>query len=161
MRTKKIALITSIVAVVILALAFGMVLGKKQGETTGRTEAENRLNPLLDLAFPRPPEVMTSLTGVVKAIYGAIINLEVRDPNDYLPHTDGTAQSVEIRYAMVTSATKFFLLDFGTPDKSGSTATKIIKLSDIKVGDNVKVTSDTNIRDAERFDVTEVEIVRY
>jgi len=160
MRPKKIALISSLVAAVILALAFGMVIGKKQGESTGRTEVENRLNPLINLAFPKPPEVMKSLNGTVKSIYGATINLEVRDPNDYLPHTDGTPQRTKIVYASVTSATKYFLIDYSKPNQ-GSPTTKIINLSDIKVGDNIKVTSDENIRDAQRFDVTEVEVVRY
>lgn len=160
MSAKKFTFALVIIALIIVALAIGLVLGKKQGKIEGLIEAEEKFAPIVDLAFPKPPAEMYSLIGTVKGIYGGTIDLEVKDPDDYLPHTDGTAQRTEIRYANITSATEIFIIDYTRRDINGNPARDILKLSDIKIGNLIKVTSNSNIKYANKFDVSEVEVLR-
>lgn len=157
MKLKTFTITIVILAAIALALALGLALGRKQGGA----EIEQKLSPLVDLAFPKPPDEIKNFSGTITKIYGAIINLEIVDPDDYLPRTDGTPHIKEIRLASISSATEIMLVDYTKPDNRGNPTITPLELSDLKVGDTITVRSDQNIRDAEKFDVTRVELVRY
>ncbi len=149
------------VFVIILILVVAVALGFYFGQDSGEQQAEEKLKPLVDAAYPPPPEVMHAIGGIVKNIYGATIDLEVIDPDDYLPHLDGSPQARELRFASVSDATEIAVVDYTNPQPDGSPTITPIGLSDLKPGDEVKVISSENIRDAQKFDVTRVEVIRY
>jgi nitrogen fixation-related uncharacterized protein len=151
---RKTLVLLIIIAVALAALVAGFLWGKDRGQTTG----EEQYRYLVDRAYPKPPPEMTSLSGTIKAIYGATIDLEIIDPDDYLPHPDGSPQKKEIRFVTITGSTNITLTDYTEP---GYLEAKPLTQSDIKVGDIIKVTSNKNIRDAEKFDAHAIEVIRY
>ena len=157
MRLKTFTITIVVLAALALALALGLALGRKQGGA----KVEQKLSPLVDLAFPKPSDEIKNFSGTITKIYGAIINLEIVDPDDYLPHTDGTPYIKEIRLASISSATQITLVDYTKPDNRGNPTITSIELSNLKTGDTITVQSDENIRDAKKFDVTRVELIRY
>jgi hypothetical protein len=154
MPAKKTFTTVLVLLAIVVAVAAGLAIGKKQGNS----QAEEKFGGLIDLAYPKPAAELYRLSGIVKGVFGATIDLEIVDPDDYLPHPDGTPQKKEIRFATVTSATEISLTDYTQP---GYPETETFMLSGIKVGDAVNVRSEQNIRDAEKFDATEIEVVRY
>lgn len=155
---KKIALPLILLA---LGLVVGFAAGFYQGERQGATTAENRLAPVIDLAFPKPSTEMFALTGAVKRVYGATIELEIDNPDDYLPHPDQSPRAKETRRANVTAATSYAIIDFSKFDATGNPVRTAFALADLKESDIVTVRSTENIRNAESFDVTAVERVTY
>ena len=139
----------------------GVALGFYFGQKQGAQKTEETLGALVDQVYPPPPEVMQAMGGTIKNIYGAIIDLEVLDLDDYLPHPDGSPRARELRFASVSGATEIVLVDYTNPQPDGSPTVTPLTLSDLKPGDEVKVISDENIRDTQKFDVTRVEVIRY
>lgn len=158
---RKVFIIIFALLVATSVFVLGFYIGQRKGIQTEKKEATEKLQPLVDLAFPKPPEDIRSFAGTIKAIYGATINLEIDDPDDYLPHTDGTRRRTEVRFASVTSNTKIIRIDATKLDAQGNQIKTDIKFSDLKVGDAITVRSDTNIRAAKKFDVTSIEVVKY
>ncbi len=154
---KKTTIIIACVAVVAIALIGGFYFGNQKGKMEGKKAAEDKLNPLLNLAFPAPAEKITNLTGVVKAIYGAEINFEITDPNDYLPHTDKTPQKKQIRTISISRTTE---ITAKTIDKQGNQKLGSIKLSDLKIGDTITARSNENIKNAKKFDAYRIELLK-
>lgn len=153
MENKNSLIMTAVIFIVIGILA-GFWGGSMLGKRAGQAAAEEQLAPLVDLAFPKPAEDIRSMTGTVKGVYGATINLEINDPNDYLPHLDGTSRAKQSRSANVTPNTKYVVV------LNGQISNKPFSSSDIKTGDIITVRSDQNIRDLKTFDVFEVDLVR-
>ncbi len=154
---KKTIPILLVVLFVVAGVALGFYFGQKQGAQ----KTEETLGALVDQVYPPPPEVMQAMGGTIKNIYGAIIDLEVLDLDDYLPHPDGSPRARELRFASVSGATEIVLVDYTNPQPDGSPTVTPLTLSDLKPGDEVKVISDENIRDTQKFDVTRVEVIRY
>ncbi len=148
MENKK-NIITAVVFVII-----GLVAGYFIGQQTGQSAAEKKFSPLVELAFPKPADEMQSLTGTVKAVVGATITLEINDPADYLPHLDNSPRTTQIRYASITPDTKYVAVS------NGSVVNKPFSLSNIKTGDTITVRSNANIKDTQRFDASEVDLVK-
>lgn len=146
---------TSLFAVfVIIALAVGFFAGRWQGKMEGERIGSEKLQPLVDSVFPEPPANINSLTGIVKGVSGATIAFEIGDIDDYLPHLDGSPRKMETRFATVTPATKMTSIDAKTGNPTS------ITLQNLKTGDVITITSAENIRNAERFDATELRIVK-
>jgi len=143
-----------IVTAAVISLVIGLLIGFWGGSTIGKTGAEKELLPLVNLAFPKPGDDIRSFTGTVKAVVGATITLETSDPSDYLPHLDGSPRATQVRYANITPDTRFVIIS------NGNVTTNKSSISDIKTGDTITVRSDANIKDTQRFDVTEVDLVR-
>lgn len=158
---KKTFIIVFALLVATTVLVLGFYLGQRKGIQTEKKEVTEKLQPLVDLAFPKPPEDIRNFAGKILAIYGATINLEIDAPDDYLPHTDGTKRQKEIRFASVTNDTKVIRIDATKLDAQGNQIKTNIKFSDLKIGDAITVRSNTNIRAAKKFDVTQIEMVKY
>ncbi len=144
----------SFVVFLIIALAVGFVAGQWQGKSQGTTEANQKFQPLIDTVFPEPPSYIGNFAGIIKGVSGVTIALQVNDLSDYLPHLDGSPRKTQTRFATVTPTTKITSVN----GKTGKATT--ITLQDLKIGDAITVISDQNIRNLERFDVTEVRIVK-
>lgn len=149
-----------VIAIVAVGVWVGFTLGKKKAVSENKGEVE-KLTGIVDLVFPPPSETISTLTGTIKAMYGATIHFEVNDPDDYLPHTDGSPQKKQVRFASLTGATKILLIDSTQIDKDGNPKITELKQSDLKAGDVITVRSEQNIKSAEKFDVTQIELVKY
>ena len=146
---------TSLFAVfIIIALVVGFFVGQWQGKMEGEKIGSQKLQPLVDSVFPEPPANINVLTGIVKGISGATIAFEINAIDDYLPHLDGCPRKTETRFAVITPSTKIISMN----GETGNSAT--ITLQNIKAGDVITVVSAENIRNAERFDVTEIRTVK-
>lgn len=152
-----------IIVVLVAAASFsgGFYYGIRKGEQRGQIIAESQYLPLIDYAFPRPPVDLRSFTGTVKNVYGAELSLEIRNPDDYLPHLDGSPYAIETRTASVSSETQMVRIDTTQLDQNGNAIRTPLQLSDLKEGDRVTVFAKHNIRDAQQFDVARIELVRY
>lgn len=152
MKQTKAFLIPLLVVILMLAAFFtGQQNSKKE------TAAEiSQLKNIVEDVYPAPGEIK-SLNGKVKSIVGARISLEIADPNDYLPHTDGSARRTETRSANVLSNTTYSLVDYSKFDNEGNPAITEISLTDLKAGDQITVRSNANIKNAKSFDVISVD----
>lgn len=148
-------------ALVVALLGVGLFFGRRLGEKTGELKAEAELMPVIEKVFPAPLAEIKILSGTVRGVYGGTINLEILDPNDYLPHADGSAPQKQIRYIGVTNVTKIALADIRKVDRGGKIVKTSIQLSDLRAGDMITAKSEENIKDAKSFEVTEIEVVRY
>ncbi|MGC9602947.1 MAG: hypothetical protein ABSF47_00560 [Minisyncoccia bacterium] len=153
MENKR-TLITSSVIFLIIGLLIGFWGGNVVGNQSGKADAEKQLLPLVNLAFPKPADDIRSFTGTVKAVVGSTINIEINDPADYLPHLDNSPRTKQLRYANTTPDTKFVTVS------GGKVTVSKISASNLKTGDTITVRSNTNIKDAQRFDVSEVDLVK-
>lgn len=143
----------------IIALIIGFGLGFLFGQMNGQNMSVAQYKPLVDSAFPPPPAVINSVSGVVTNVYGATVTLDINDPSDYLPHLDGTAVKKLSVTANVFSGTKINSIDYSKSDQNDNPAVTAMKLTDLKVGDSVRAISSTNIRGAAKFDATEIDLI--
>jgi len=161
MNAKKtlpaIFIIVVVIILVIATLFFGMSLGRDEGEK----DAEEKFSLLIDKAYPRPAAELNTIGGIITEVRGGIIGLEVADPDDYLPHLDGSPQKKEFRFVSVSSDTEIVTIDYTRPTANGNPTITPMSISDLKAGDEITVTSESNIRDAKKFDVYKVEIIYY
>lgn len=146
---------------IVVVLVFGTALGFFFGMQTGKNSADDNLKKVVGLIFPKPADEIYALTGKLLAVNGATLSIEIRDPDDYLPHVDGTEPAKETRYASLTSNTKITLINIGKLDQNGNPETKTISAGDLKAGSTITVRSDANIKNEKKFDVKEVEIINY
>lgn len=136
-----------IIIAVVAIVAFGL------GFFGGQYQSEKKLMPLVDLAYPGPLDEMHSFRGTVQSIDGADIKLEINDPDDYLPHLDGSPRRKEIRIVRTNNTTEFIMVEL---DQFSDPIITSISLSDIKVGDKIRVQSDQNIKDLDEFDAVKI-----
>ncbi len=154
---KRSTLIIAFVAIVALVLVGGFYYGNQKGRKEGTKATEEKLKPIIDLAYPQA-EKIDNLTGIVKTVYGAEINFEITDLSDYLPHPDGSPQKKQMR---AVSISRFTVLVAVALDKQGNPKSSPIKMSDIKIGDTITVWSDQNLKDAKKFDATRIELLKF
>ena len=154
---NKNILIAGGVLLVVIFFVGGFFLGKNNGQKIG----EDRYRSIVETIYPKPSGTTQTLSGTVKQIYGATIEIEIDDPADYLPHTDGTPRARQIRFANTTPNTKYSLQDWTKFNANGMPTQGEIFFSNIKVGDKVTVESTENIFSTKEFDVTKVTVVKY
>ena len=149
-----------LIAIAVLILIVGGVIGYFIGQTNGSQVAADKYLPIINAAFPAPSGPIYTLQGTVQNVYGATIAITVNDPSDYLPHLDGSPRATQTRQANTTPNTVYFELNSTKLDSQGNPIKTSISLSDIKPGDAVMVKSTQNIFSATTFDVTEVDLIK-
>lgn len=151
----------TLIILIVVLLAFGIAVGFFFGMKNGKESADENLQKVVGLIFPKPPEEIFSMTGTLKAVNGTTLSLEVRKPDDYLPHVDGSAPATETRYVSVLGTTKITLIDITKIDAKGNPETTELKINDLKIGGALTVRSDKNIKDEKSFDANQIEVVNY
>ncbi len=157
---KNILIIGGVLLVIVFFIG-GFFIGQTNGKNTGQALGEAKYKSVVEAIYPKPPEELHSLSGKVTNSYGATFELEVNDPTDYLPHTDGTPRAKQIRMANTTPDTRYVLVDYSKLDGRGSPAQSAQSFSSVKTGDTITVESADNILTAQKFDVTKVTLVKY
>ncbi len=152
---------TTLIIIIVIAVGVaGYFTGASIGKQKGIEQTESNLMPIVDMAFPPPPEIINSAGGTVLGIQGATIKMEMTDPDDYLPHPDGTPKKKITRFANVGSNTEIIRVDYASPNPStGEPERTVLELSDINENDAVRITTEDNIREEESVDVTKVEVI--
>ncbi len=145
----------------IFSLIVGLVGGYFVGNNRGVVLTEQRLLPVIETIFPKPADFTRSLTGKVASVYGTSLTLEVDDPDDYLPHVDGSPRKTEMRTVKVSANTEYSRINYQALDAQGNPSRTQASLSDIDVGEVIVVRSAENIRDAQEFEAIEVQLLRY
>lgn len=140
------------VALIILALGVGYYAGTKGIFSKG--PSESKCLSIVNSVFPKPADMIKNSGGTVKGIYGALVSVEMNDPEDYLPHTDGTAQKKVSIGLNITAKTNITTVSLATGTE------KAAKLSDVKVGDTVRFWSSANIRNAKQVDATVIQLIK-
>jgi len=154
---KKTAIFLSVIVVCLVLIGIGFYIGNQKGSEQGATAIEEKYKPLLERSYPKPPEVLNSIKGVVKKIAGGTIQMEVNDPEDYLPHADNSPRKTLTRFATVLPSTALVTIDYtsGTDVK-----TSPLTLSALKGGMTIFVSTEANIRTSATFDATKIELVK-
>jgi len=145
-KRRNMWLVVGIILAVVLSIAAALI-PQSERPSVGTSTEQARLDAIRKLEQPQTVETKT-LTGTVKGVYGATIYLELVGSSD-----------VSIRFASVLAETTYSLVNTKKLTVSGNPTVTALKLSDIKPGDTVTVTSDEFIGTAEKFDVTEVQKV--
>lgn len=156
-RTASTILVIALLAIVLIV---GYTIGNSRGVSTGKDEVKQELQPIVDVAYPKPPEVAYAVSGTVRGVYAPTIHVEVTDPDDYLPHTDGSPRRTAIRYITVTADTKITLTDSTKFDAYGNPLVRTIAAQDIHPDDRLTVRSSINIRNELKIDADLLEVLR-
>ena len=152
--SRKTALLT------LIALVGTLFIGAYGGYLYGLQIGGEKMQKLVNIVYPQPPKEMYELDGLIVGTDANTMTLEIQDPNDYLPHIDGTDSTMQRRVVSITSTTKIMMADQNALDANGEAIITTIKFSDIKVGVRTIVKSSENIKDATSFDATEIEVFK-
>lgn len=157
---KKTALFLSIAVACLVLIGIGFWAGNRKGAYSGAAAAEEKLKPIVERIYPKPAEEIRRASGAIVKILGATLTLSMDDPEDYIPHTDGTPRRQITRYATVLASTKIVRVDLTKRDARGNPQVTALKLSDLNAGDTVAISTDQNIRTAQLFDATQIELLK-
>jgi hypothetical protein len=169
MNDKK--LIYSIVGIFALLVLIsgigGYFYGLKVGYVSGKSVSEKEITDLKAglriYSLPSPSEIF-SISGVIKEIGENTIKVETNSFTDF-PPLPGQKISTELRLVEVTSETEitesvFFKPRLPVSGKNGQSSgaqAKEIKLSDLKIGDNITIRSSENIKNKMKFAAMSIE----
>ncbi len=146
-----------ILSVILLVLVVVVALWGKKGKRGSSPYPQNEPPALSAL---EPLSSVTSIEGVIKAIAGGAIYVEMPDPVELV---SGTANPKKVtRVALATKNTVIIVTDAELPPSldNSSDATKKYTLADLKIGDRVILQSSNDMRTPESFDVTRIEVIR-
>lgn len=134
-----------VVGLLIGFLTFGTWANQKQDEQT------KKLQDFVNVIVPKPPEVISNVVANIKKIDGNILELEINDPEDYIPHTDGTLQKKIMRTGTIDTTTEITIVNPIKIDAAGKISEKNATIADLKEGDQVTILTDKNIRTETTF----------
>ena len=105
------------------------------------------------------PEILYNLTGLIQEIEEDFIVIEVNIP--YVDETNQIAHKTEIRKAMITVETNFSNMEFiNTKEPNRKTIQESeITLQDLKIGDQIEVISNKDIKDKREFEAVRIRIL--
>lgn len=148
-----------IIGIVVGFLVYSFVSNKSP--FSNQKDSDKDLQALVDSAYPKPPADIRAVVGKITAIDTNTIRFETADPEDYLPHKDGSAQKMITRTGKIISTTEMYMISPTKVDSKGNIPKKKISVADLKVGDSVTITGSQNIRTAAEFDVLLIEKIEY
>ncbi len=160
-KFKVIIYILAGILVLVIGFIVGFYTGRQNGQAIGEAAGQSQYRALVDLAYPAPAQEIHEISGAVKSIDANSVVIVARDPNDYLPHTDGSPFRQVTLTANMTASTTVTSVDYSTLDKNGNPKTSIISLNDLKIGQIITVDSNANIRDVSSFDATVIRVVNH
>lgn len=150
-KQKRLLIMSAAILIVIAIAGIYWGTNKKSGGPTDENQPPS----------PGPVAIssVTSIQGVIKAIAGGAIYVEMDDPNEIVAGVP-TPKKV-VRVALATKNTVVAITDSNVPPLFPfDSAQKKYTLADLKVGNTVILTSAQDMRTPESFDVTRIEVVR-
>lgn len=152
--------------IAVIFFSAGMGLGilissslDKQVNLAPEAKVELPAEPLTKTPKITMPEILYNLTGSIQEIEEDAIILEVNIP--YVDETNQIAHKTETRKAIVNSETNFSSMIFVDTEEPNR---KIIQESEItfrdfKIGDQIEVIANQDIKDKQEFEVVQVRIL--
>ncbi len=152
---KQTSTVLLVVAVAAVFFGAGYYVGSTGMWGKSPSATENQYRSIVNAVYPQPAQYIGNMSGTVKGVFGALLSVEVNDPEDYLPHTDGTPAKKMNVGVNITKDTSIVVVSMsaGGTQKQGA-------MSDIKVGNTVNFWSSQNIRGAKQVDATIVQVIR-
>ena len=161
---KKISYILGGLIVFLLILTLGYNLGKNQGYQLGQQDTETKYQQKIEEVFPTipQPEEIYFYSGEITEIEGKTITLKAS-----VPRTNPLAEEkFEIKKVNVKEATEIVKRIERTPEEMGAPTTpeemiepfkeEEISFSDLKVGNEIIVSSESNIKGVSEFTASKV-----
>ena len=153
-----------LIAVIFLAVGIGAgilisgSLNKQPSPNISQDiKPESKIQP--DIPKITMPEILYNLTGVIQELERDFIVVEVKIP--YVDETNQIAHKTEIRNAIISANTKFssmVLVDTEEPNRKTIQESEIT-FQDFKIGDQIEVISNKDIKDKQEFEVVSVRIL--
>lgn len=153
---------TVLVVVLILIVAAGASYGGYKWALKKSQEKIKVLENALRMFYPETPSEMNSISGAIKEIKDDTIALETRKIFTDLYDRITRANETDIRTIKITKDTKIVEINFLAPVKikpgalPSAPAEKPLKLSDLKVGDQITVSAKENVKDKMEFDAEKI-----
>lgn len=175
---KNIYLILAVTGLVIVVLIFflvGLQIGKsterklRQAELTNelakKQEEIQFLQSKLEMFYPSLPEEMYSLSGEVTEIKDKTILMETFIQVNRLPLPGGKEIEQQNIKVVVNDQTNITGLETGIPlspllPREKPKSEKTLIFSDIKIGDNILVTSTENIKGKKEIIASQIKVIR-
>jgi len=148
---NRITLVSIIVASIIIGFIGGYFFGANKAEKA----ATQKFEPIINQVFPKPASDIRNASGVVKNIKGRIVEIEISDPNDYIPHADGSPIKKIILNGITSNTTKVSIVELSNGFKQNPAA-----ISDLKIGDSIGFGTTENLQGKESVMIAYIEIVR-
>lgn len=148
---NRITLVSIIVASIIIGFIGGYFLGMNRAEKA----VTQKFEPIINQVFPKPASDIRNASGVVKTIKGRIVEIEISDPNDYIPHADGSPIKKIVLNGVINDATKVSIIELSNGFKQKPAA-----IADLKIGDSVGFGTSENLQGKESVIIAYIEIVR-
>lgn len=147
--------------VVAISLVIGAVGGYFYGKNAASDEARKQWQAILDLAYPPPPNEVTTITGKIVSLEDYVFDLEADDPADYLPHPDGSPRKkIKIRVNSPASV-EYLFVDYSKFDNNGNPAETKLDYSGLRVGDLVTVQADADVLKTKSANAVRVTVLKY
>jgi hypothetical protein len=146
-----------ILACLIFSLGFyaGKIKGKKMVDLELKEKADS-YKKIAETAYPEPPKEIFEIGGTVKEKGKNFLVITTIDPEDYMPHPDGSPyRTLDIKVNVgENTLLKFF--DYSKLDANGNPIISQISIENIKLGERVLVKSKVNIKNAVEFTASEI-----
>lgn len=147
-----------ILFVLVVVLVLVSLLAKKSPEREASRVLRDKVAREIAAGYEKTTDVRL-ISGTVLDIVGSSLRIETRDPNDYLPHADGSPVKTVVKFVTVTSQTQVKRIDETKLDASGGVISSLISIGNIHKGDVVTVVADHNVLNSPEFDAVEVRLV--
>lgn len=161
---NKTILMFALIAVIFFSVGMGagiLISGSLDKQIDLAPEAKVKLPEEPPTKVPKitMPEILYNLTGIIQEIERNSIVLEVNIP--YVDETNQIAHKIEIRKAIINTDTKFSDMSFiDTEDANRKTIQESeITFQDLKIGDQIEVISNKDIKDKQEFEAVKVRIL--
>ncbi len=159
---NKIAILTvGSIVVAVAVFLIGFWIGNENGKQAGTSATEAKYQPIVNAAFPEPPAVLTQVRTKITSIQGNNLTISMDDPSDYLPHLDNSPKKQVAKTVVIDQNTKIVKLDYSKMNKSGMPLQSSLSVSDLKSGDVVVITTDSNIRTSGSFVAKQITLSVY
>ena len=151
---SKVALFCTLLTIIFMAMAFGIGYYWGKQQVQNNTNSLGNANESTPAAIPLPPasDEIYNYSGEITTIEGQIIDLGITTTND---------QGVITKTLKVTTNDQTSFIKRGAgyiPLPGQEIPTEEISLTDLKVGDNITVTAEENIKDKLEFTATKVQL---
>ncbi len=153
---KKSIILLTLIAIIGIGL-LGFFAGKKLGQEETREE----FSAILNMAYPAPPQNLTTAGGTITDIYGNRVTIDMIDPEDYLPHPDGSPHKKIERELKIDNKTQITKLNYSDPQPDGTPTKTKLGIKDLRKNQEITVYTKENLRTNKKVTATEIKLFEY
>jgi len=151
----------SIILLTLIAIIGIGLLGFFAGKKLGREQTQEKFSAVLNMAYPAPPQNLTTTGGTITDIYGNRVTIDMIDPEDYLPHPDGSPHKKIEREVKVDNQTKIQKIDYSNPQPDGTPAKTELDITDLRKNQEITIYTKENLRPNKEVTATQIKLYKY